>query len=97
MIQRSIRNAERVIKNRAAEKTVAMEQGGASLQELIAVISGDLGKKALAEGNLDSAVIACGQCVGLIHEIKSVKEVIDEIIRGARTLIGKLDSLADRE
>ena len=97
MIQRSIRNAERVIKNRAAEKTVAMEQGGASLQELMAVISGDLGKKALVEGNLDSAVIACGQCVGLIHEIKSVKEVIDEIIRGARTLIGKLDSLADRE
>jgi NAD(P)H-dependent flavin oxidoreductase YrpB (nitropropane dioxygenase family) len=97
IIQRSIRNAERVIKNRAAEKTVAMEQGGASLQELMAVISGDLGKKALAEGNLDSAVIACGQCVGLIHEIKSVKEVIDEIIRGARTLIGKLDSLAGRE
>ena len=97
MIQRSIRNAERVIKNRAAEKTVAMEQEGASLQELMTVISGDLGKKALAEGNLDSAVIACGQCVGLIHEIKSVKEVIDEIIRGARTLIGKLDSLADRE
>ena len=53
----------------------------------MAVISGDLGRKALGEGDLDSAVIACGQCVGLIHEIKSVKEVIEEIIQGAQTLL----------
>jgi len=91
MIQRSIRNAARVMKNKAAEKCLEMEQGGASLQELMALISGDLGKKALDEGDLDSAVIACGQSVGLIQEIKSVKEVIEEIIQGAQTTLQKLN------
>ena len=91
MIQRSIRNAARVMKNKAAEKTLAMEQRGASLEELMTLISGDLGKKALYEGDLDSAVIACGQCVGLIHDIKSVKEVIEEITQGAQTLLQKLN------
>ena len=61
------------------------------------VISGDLGKKALDEGNADSAVIACGQCVGLIHEIKTVKEVIEETVRDAQTLIERLQTVIRKE
>jgi NADH:quinone reductase (non-electrogenic) len=97
MIQRSIRNAARVMKNRAAERALAMEQRGATLEELMTVISGDLGKKALDEGDLDSAVIACGQCVGLIHEIKTVKEVIEELVRDAQTLLETLLTLIRKE
>jgi nitronate monooxygenase len=97
MIQRSIRNAARVMKNRAAERALAMEQRGATLEELMTIISGDLGKKALDEGDLDSAVIACGQCVGLIHEIKTVKEVIEETVRDAQTLLEKLSTLIRKE
>jgi NAD(P)H-dependent flavin oxidoreductase YrpB (nitropropane dioxygenase family) len=91
MIQRSIRNAARVMKNKAAEKALAMEEDGATLEELMAVISGDLGEKALSEGDLDSAIIACGQCVGLIRGIQSVKEVIEETIHGAQILLEKLN------
>ena len=93
MIQRSIRNAARVMKNKAAEKALAMEQSGATLEELMTVISGDLGKKALAEGDVDNAVIACGQCVGLIHDIKPVKQVIEEMIQGTQVLLEKLRSI----
>ena len=96
MIQRSIRNAARVMKNKAAEKTLAMEQRGASLEELMTVIGGDLGKKALLEGDLDGAVIACGQCVGLVHEMKRAGEVIQEIIEGARTILTKMKAMADQ-
>jgi len=93
VIQRSIRNAARVIKNKAAEKTLSMEEKGASLEELLTVISGQMGQKALSEGDLEGAIIACGQCVGLIHEIKSVKEVIEEIIQGAQSILEKLDGM----
>lgn len=92
MIQRSIRNAARVIKNRAAEKTLSMEQRGASLEELLTVVSGQMGQKALQEGDLEGAIIACGQCVGLIHEVKSVKEVIEETVQGAQTILKRLNS-----
>jgi nitronate monooxygenase len=96
IIQRSIRNVARVIKNKAAEKTLSMEQRGASLEELLAVISGQMGQKALQEGNLEEAVIACGQCVGLIHEIKSVKEVIEQIVQGAKDILQKLNPIANK-
>jgi nitronate monooxygenase len=91
VIQRSIRNAARVIKNSAAQKTLAMEERGASLEELLTVISGQMGQRALQEGDLEGALIACGQCVGLIHEVKSVKEVIEEIIEGAHAILKKLN------
>jgi NAD(P)H-dependent flavin oxidoreductase YrpB (nitropropane dioxygenase family) len=54
-------------------------------------------QKALDEGNADSGVIACGQCVGLIHEIKMVKEVIEDTVRDAQTLIERLSSLIRKE
>jgi NAD(P)H-dependent flavin oxidoreductase YrpB (nitropropane dioxygenase family) len=92
VIQRSIQNAARVIKNKAAEKTLSMEERGTSSDELLTVISGQMGQKALLEGDLESAIIACGQCVGLIHEIKSVKEVIEEIVQGAQSILQNLNS-----
>lgn len=93
MIQRSIRNAARVIRNKAAEKALALEQKGATLEELLAVISGQMGKKALDEGDMEGAIIACGQCVGLVHDIKSVKEVIDEVIQGAQSILQRLNAM----
>ena len=93
VIQRSIRNAARTIKNKAAEKALAMEERGASLEELLTVISGRIGQKALLEGDLEGAIIACGQCVGLIHEIKSVKQVMEEIIQGAQSILRNLNSM----
>ena len=95
-IQRSILNTARVIRNKAAEKTLAMEQRGATLEELMTVISGQIGKKAIQEGEMEEAIIACGQCVGMIKDIKSVKEVIEEIIQGAQSILQKLNTLTDK-
>jgi len=93
MIQRSIRNAVRALRNKAAEKTLSLEERGASLEELMTVISGKMSEKAYVEGDLEAGIIPCGQCVGLIHEIKSVREVIEEVIHGAKSIIENLDSM----
>jgi len=94
VIQRSIRNAARVIKNKAAEKVLSMEQRGASLEELLTAVSGEIGRKALQEGNLEDAVISCGQGVGLIGEIKRVNEVIEEIVTEAKTILDRLNVMS---
>lgn len=96
IIQRSILNTARVIRNKSAEKTLLMEQRGATLEELMTVISGQIGKKAIQEGEMEEAIIACGQCVGMIKDIKSVKEVIEEIIQGAQSILQKLNTLTDK-
>ena len=93
MIERSIRNAVRVIRNETAETVLEMEEKGATLDELIVFISGSAGKAAWTSGDLQSATIACGQNVGLIHKVKTVKEVIDEIIGGAREIATRLNGI----
>jgi NAD(P)H-dependent flavin oxidoreductase YrpB (nitropropane dioxygenase family) len=92
LIQRSIRNVARVIRNKAAETTLSMEERGASLEELMSVISGQMSKEAYQRGDTEGAIFACGQCVGLIHEIKSVRAVIEEMIGEAQIILERLKS-----
>jgi putative enoyl-[acyl-carrier-protein] reductase II len=96
IIYRSIKNAARVLKNKAAEKTLSLEQKGAPLEELMAVIGGRMSRNAYQEGDVDEVVIGCGQCVGLIHEIKSAKEVIEDMIQDAQFILQKLNAMKEK-
>mgnify|MGYP000929353391 CR=1 FL=1 len=93
LIQRSIKNTLRVMKNKAALKVLEMEKKGATLEELMPFISGKVGKKALAEGNLERANFAIGQGIGLIREIKTVQEVIEDTIKGAEETLLRLNTI----
>lgn len=88
LIERSITNTARVMKTDFSQGILEMEEKGATLEELLPLISGDRGKKSYISGDINDAVIACGQVTGLIHEIPGVKEIIDGIISEAR-LIGQ--------
>jgi len=91
LIDRSLGLPMRVIKNKPAEKALEMDKRGASLEELLTVISGALGKKAWLEGDIDAGVLSLGMAVGRIHEILSVKEVIDDIIEEAKAICKRLN------
>jgi NAD(P)H-dependent flavin oxidoreductase YrpB (nitropropane dioxygenase family) len=91
LIDRSIGLPMRVIKNKPADKALEMDKRGASLEELLTVISGALGKKAWIGGDLDAGVVSLGMAVGRINEIVSVKEVIDDIIEEAKAICKRLN------
>jgi hypothetical protein len=40
--------------------------------------------------NVRNGVAACGQAVGLVYDISSVKELIDSIINGAKEIRQRL-------
>ncbi len=88
MIMRSINNPERVVKTSFAQSILQQEEKGASLEELLPMISGLRQKQALDNGDVDEAMVPCGQVVGLIHETPGVKEIVEGIIAEAR-LIGQ--------
>jgi len=88
MVLRSLNNPERVLNTDIAQRVLEMEDKGATLEELIPLISGNRGREALISGNINNGVISCGQVVGLIHEIPSVREIIEGIITEAK-LIGQ--------
>ena len=90
MIERSIENAARVLKTDFSQKVLDMEEEGATLEELLPLITGQRGKQAFDEGDINAGTIHCGQVVGLIHEIPSVKEIIDGIISEATLIVQRL-------
>jgi len=92
MIMRSIRNAERVVKTEYTQKILEMEQKGATLEELLPMLSGQRGANAYESGDASEAVMTVGQVVGLINDIPSVKEIIDGIISEAKPVLQRLQN-----
>jgi NAD(P)H-dependent flavin oxidoreductase YrpB (nitropropane dioxygenase family) len=92
MINRSFNNPERVLKTVLSLKILEMEEKGATLEELLPMITGLRGKEALEEGDINKGVIACGQIVGLIHDVPSVKEIIGNIISEAKAVEQRLQN-----
>jgi nitronate monooxygenase len=90
IIERSIKNAARVMKTDFSQRVLETEEKGAILEELLPLISGDRSKRSYISGNVNDAVIACGQVVGLIHDIPSVKELIESIINEAELICQRL-------
>jgi NAD(P)H-dependent flavin oxidoreductase YrpB (nitropropane dioxygenase family) len=93
MIMRSISNPERVASNDFARSILQMEGKGATLEELIPMISGLRQQAALDKGDIDEVMLPCGQAVGLIHDIPSVREIIEGIISEARVVGQRLSNM----
>jgi nitronate monooxygenase len=46
------------------------------------------------EGDIDLGVVACGQGVGLVKDIPTVKELLDRTMIEAEEIISKLQKIA---
>jgi nitronate monooxygenase len=81
-VMKSIKNPSRVIKNAVATKVLNMEGQGAGLEELLPVIAGQ-GGAVFDDGEMDSQLASAGQALGLIHDVPTVKELIDRMVEEA--------------
>lgn len=97
LIDRSLKLPMRVLKNKPAEKASEMDRRGATLEELLTVISGELGKKAWIDGDIDAGVVSLGMAVGGIREIASAEEVIRNIVDEAKSICRRLNSSISSE
>ena len=87
LVQRSLRNTARVVKNTVSEKVAEMEQKGAKLEELAPLLSGQREKEVFETGDLEKGLVHCGQSIGLVRDIPTVKEVMDKIVRDAQEVL----------
>ena len=84
LIMRSINATHRVWSNAAAEKCADLESQGADFNKIYGVISGDNARKMFCDGDLDAGILACGQGVGLTHDIPTVKDLFIRIMSQAK-------------
>ena len=90
-LMKSIKNPQRVVKNAVSAKVAEMEAQGATLEELIPIIAGQ-GGAVFDDGKMDSQLASAGQAIGLIHDVPTVKELIDRIVNEAIEIRDRLNA-----
>jgi nitronate monooxygenase len=88
---RPLRNTERVLRNAAVDRLLEKEKSlGAKLkfEDIINEVAG-VYPKIMLEGAMEAGAWSCGMVAGLIHDVPTVKELIDRIMAEAEALIGQ--------
>lgn len=62
-----------------AKTYIQKEKEGATMMELEKYTLGSL-KKAVFEGNVDEGSLMAGQVAGMVHEIKPVQQILQEMM-----------------
>ncbi|RYI98959.1 MAG: nitronate monooxygenase [Actinomycetales bacterium] len=89
VVFRKFHNSARVVKNSISQQIAEIgEQPGATFDDVAELASGARGRQnVLAEGDLEGGMWWAGQTQGLIHEVASVQEVVDQIVADAEQVI----------
>ena len=91
LIMRPLRNTERVLTNVAVERLLQTEKekgDKVSFADIAAEVAG-VYPKVMVDGQMDAGGWSCGQVAGLIHDIPTVKELIDRIMSEADEIIAQ--------
>ncbi len=91
LVMRPLRNTERVLNNKAAASLLEKERTlGSELkfEEIIDEVAG-VYPKIMLDGDMEAGVWSCGMVAGLINDIPSCKELIDNIMSEADALINQ--------
>ena len=94
LCQRAIKNMIRAAGNAAALECLEMEKNsGVTLQDLMPLISGAVGKAAYESGDTSKGIFPVGQNIGIINSIKSASQIIGDMVAEASAIIGTLEVL----
>ncbi len=91
LVMRPLRNTERVMNNKAVEKLLEIEkEKGDNLQftDVIEQVAG-VYPKIMKEGTMDAGAWSCGMVAGLINDIPTCQELIDNIMAEADAIINE--------
>lgn len=89
LVMRPLRNTERVLRNAAVDRLLEKEKAlGPALKfdDIMDEVAG-VYPKIMLEGAMDAGAWSCGMVAGLIHDIPTVKVLIDRIMSEAEAII----------
>ena len=64
-----------------------LEAAQADPSEILTIVAGDKARLMYETGDLDEGIISCGQGIGLVHDVPTVKELFDSIIGDASKIV----------
>lgn len=88
----SLKNSLRAWTNPAALRVAELESSGGDLNEVLNLVAGTNLKEMIDHGDIDAGVIACSQGIGLVEKIRSVSEVIQEMMEVAEEITDQMQT-----
>ena len=89
LVMRPLRNTERVLNNEAVERIIEKEKrlgSNIKFEDIIDEVAG-VYPKIMTEGTMDAGAWSCGMVAGLINDIPSCQELIDNIMQEANNIV----------
>ena len=71
----------RVLKNKMSQEYLRLEKNSPPLEELEKLTLGSL-RRAVFDGDLDTGSFMAGQVAGMVHEIKPLRKIFEELMAG---------------
>ena len=80
----------RILKNPMAKAYIAKEKAGADKMELEEFTLGSL-RRAVFEGDTKSGSLMAGQVAGMLHEIRPVRGILEDLCNGCRGVLDRIE------
>jgi nitronate monooxygenase len=89
LLFRTLRNTARVYRNSVADEVVAIEgrPGQTEFADIAPLVAGERGKRVISGGDTQDGIWSAGQVMGLIHDVPTVRELVERIVRDAEEII----------
>jgi nitronate monooxygenase len=97
LVMRPLRNTERVLSNDAVERLLEKERelgDKLKFEDILPEVAG-VYPAIMQEGEMDKGAWSCGMVAGLISDIPTVKQLIDDIMAQADAIIDRMNRLRD--
>jgi NAD(P)H-dependent flavin oxidoreductase YrpB (nitropropane dioxygenase family) len=87
MIFRRFKNSARVARNAISDEVLEISaRPDATFEDIAHLVRGARGRAALESGSVDDGIVWAGMVQGLIHDVPAVADLIQRIVREARTI-----------
>jgi NAD(P)H-dependent flavin oxidoreductase YrpB (nitropropane dioxygenase family) len=83
----------RALRNPLTAQIQEMEEKGATTQDIIELIGGGKGRHAAAIGEADWTLLSIGQVVAQIHDVPTIKELVDRLMDEVAAVQQKLNTV----
>ncbi|MGX6448698.1 NAD(P)H-dependent flavin oxidoreductase [Patulibacter sp. S7RM1-6] len=94
LLFRTMRNTARVARNAIADEVREIEARGGGFEDVRHLVAGARGREVYRTGDTDAGVWWAGMSQGLIHDVPTVAELVDRIVREATATLDRLSALA---
>ncbi|HEX3010911.1 MAG TPA: nitronate monooxygenase [Syntrophomonadaceae bacterium] len=93
LIDKKLNLQGRALKNALVEEILDLEEKGAQLKDIFPLITGQRVKQAWVDGDVAKAAFMVGQSIGLIKNVVSCQQLLDDMVFEAETIIKRVSRL----